>query len=334
MATIKEVSQLAKVSVATVSRVLNGRVPVTEAKRESVLAAVAQLGYQPNVFARSLATNRSGGIGVIVNELSSPYYSGVIQGIESVVEAQGMHLLVSSGHAGRHLEAQAVEFLRQRRPDALIVQLEATSDADLIAWSGHGLPTVVLGRYIDALADRCIHLDNLKGGYLATRHLIDRGHRCIAHIAGKPALKDARDRLAGYRRALHDAGISYDEALVVEGDFMEEGGQAGMQRLLARDLGFTSVFAANDQSAAGALLAIRAHGLRVPDDISLIGYDDVLLARYLFPALTTVRQPFVEMGQAAAMLALSALSAGDSKEVRRQFDPVLIERTSVAALQS
>jgi LacI family transcriptional regulator len=334
MATIKEVSQLARVSVATVSRVLNGRVPVTEAKRASVLAAVAQLGYEPNVFARSLATNRSGGIGVIVNELSSPYYSGVIQGIESVVEAQGMHLLVSSGHAGRLLETKAVEFLRQRRPDALIVQLEATTDADLAAWSEHDLPIVVLGRYIDSLAPRCIHLDNHLGGYLATRHLIDRGHRRIAHIAGKPALKDARDRLAGYRRALLEAGIGYDDALVVDGGFLEQGGQEGMQRLLERDLGFTAVFAANDQSAAGALHTMRTRGVRIPDDISLIGYDDVLLARYLYPALTTVRQPFVEMGQAAAMLALSALSAGDPKEVRRQFDPVLVERASVAALQS
>jgi LacI family transcriptional regulator len=334
MATIKEVSQLARVSVATVSRVLNDRVPVTEAKRASVLAAVAQLGYQPNVFARSLATNRSGGIGVIVNELSSPYYSGVIQGIESVVEAQGMHLLVSSGHAGRLLETRAVEFLRQRRPDALIVQLEATTDADLAAWSEHELPIVVLGRYIDALAPRCIHLDNHLGGYLATRHLIDCGHRRIAHIAGKPALKDARDRLDGYRRALLEAGIAYDDALVVDGGFLEQGGQEGMQRLLERDLGLTAVFAANDQSAAGALHTMRTRGVRVPDDISLIGYDDVLLARYLYPALTTVRQPFVEMGQAAAMLALSALGAGDPKEVRRQFDPVLIERASVAALQS
>jgi LacI family transcriptional regulator len=332
MATIKEVSRLAKVSMATVSRVLNGTAPVTEAKRASVMKAIEMLNYQPNAFARSLATNRSWGIGVVVNELSSPFYTGIIQGIEEVVEARGMHMVVSSGHAKELLEREATEFLKQRRSDALILQLEATSDSDIVEWATQDeIPIVVVGRYIEQLADRCVHLDNLTGGYLATKYLIDRGHRRIAHISGWLAIKDARDRVEGYRRALAEAGIPFDDALLIEGNFVEEGGQRAMQELLDRGSDFTTVFAANDQTAAGALQTLRSHGLNVPDDISLLGYDDVLLARYLCPALTTVRQPFVDMGRAAAHLALMALGDCESKEVTNRFDPVLIERESVAA---
>ena len=337
MATIKEVSNLARVSMATVSRVLNGTVPVTEQTRSRVLAAVAELDYKPNAFARGLATNRSGGIGVVVNEISSPFYSGIVQGIEAVVESQGMHLLVSSGHPKAALEREAVASLKQRRSDALILQLEAVSDADLVCWAAEDTPVVVVGRLVPELAERCVYLDNVAGGYLATKYLLEHGHRRIAHLAGWLAIKDARDRLEGYKRALAEAGIPFDESLVVTGDFVEEGGQRGAQELLARGRPFTALTAGNDQMAAGALHTFRAHGLRIPHDISLIGYDDVLFSRYLFPALTTIRQPLAEMGEAAARLALTALGAEspaeDKEEVKTKFDPVLVARESVASPQ-
>lgn len=329
MATIKDVSRLANVSTATVSRVLNGGVSVSEAKRVAVLEAVHRLGYEPNAFARSLVTNRSGAIGVIVSEVSSGVYGAFVQGIESVVEAQGMHMIVSSGHGQAKREAQAFEFLRQRRTDALILQLDATSDAELRAWFDEGVPIVAMGRCIPSHDDRCIRLDNLAGGYLATRHLLDRGHRRIAHISGRMSSRDSIDRLDGYRRALQDAGLPFDADLVVPGDFVEEGGRDAMQRLLEREDGLTAVFAANDQSAAGALFALRDAGLRVPEDVSLVGFDDTLLAHYLYPALTTVRQPLVEMGQAAAWLALASLGEDVRREVTKRFDPVLVERDSV-----
>jgi LacI family transcriptional regulator len=331
MATIKDVARLAKVSVSTASRVLNGVVPVSEAKRIAVLNAIEHLRYRPNVFARSLATNRSGGIGVVVNELSSPMYAAIIQGIEDVIEGQGMHMIVSSGHATRQLERTAYQFVMERRTDALILQLEATPDDDILALTKLDTPIVVVGRHIEELADRCIHLDNVYGGCVATRHLIERGHRRIAHITGNMALKDARDRVEGYRRALFEAGIPYDETLVVEGNFIEAGGHSGMHRLIDRDTGFTALFAANDQTAAGAMDVLRARGLRVPDDVSVIGFDDVFLARYVYPPLTTIRQPLVEMGQAAAWLTLSALGTHVREEVIRKFEPVMVERESVAA---
>lgn len=315
--------------MATVSRVLNNTVPVAEETRLRVLEAVEALNYKPNAFARGLVTNRSGGIGVVINEISSPFYSGIVRGIEEVAEAKGLHLLVSSGHAQASLERRAVESLKQRRADALILQLEALPDDDLVRWAQGDTPVIVVGRLIPELAGRCVYLDNVAGGYLATKHLIEHGHRQIAHLAGWLAIKDARDRLEGYKRALDDAGLPFDERLVIAGNFTEEGGQRGAEELLARGRPFTAIVASNDQMAAGALHTFRAHGLRVPEDVSLIGYDDVLFARYLFPALTTIRQPLAEMGRAAARLALAALGAEKPKEVTTRFDPVLVARDSV-----
>jgi len=331
VATIREVARLAKVSVATVSRVMNG-VSVTPANRSAVLAAVEELGYRPNAFARSLATNRSGAIGVVVNEVSGLFYGGVIQGIESVVETHGMHLAVSSGHRSVERERQAVESLMESRADALILLITASSDYDLIELANRDRPVVVMGRHIEELSGRCVYVDNVHGGYIATRHLIDLGHRRIAHLTGNLAMKDGRDRLDGYRSALREAGIEYDEALVVEGEFVEASGHQGMQRLLRRGLDFTAAFAANDQSAAGALLALKEASVKVPDQVSVVGFDDVLLARYVSPSLTTVGQPFVEMGRSAARIALDAIGIPSSTRIVRRFEPKLVERESAAAV--
>lgn len=331
MATIKEVSQQANVSMATVSRVLTGSAPVAELTRQRVLTVMRELGYTPNAFARSLATNRSGGLGVVVNDISSPYFGPVLHGIESVVEAKGLHLIVSSGHRRAESERRAVEFLLQRRSDALILYVEEMPDDDLLALSQGPTPVVIVGRYVAELAARSIYFDNEKGGMLATQHLLEQGHRRIAHIAGPLSIHDSRERLAGYRRALEAAGLAYDQRFVVEADFQEEGGKQATKRLLRRELGLTAIFVGNDQMAAGALLALREAGLAVPADVSVVGYDDVFIARYLYPALTTIRQPMQEMGRAAAHIALAALGNVTGEEVMHRFEPSLVKRESVAS---
>jgi len=334
VATIKEVSCRANVSPATVSRVLTGNTSVADPTRARILSAMQELGYTPNMFARGLVTNRSHSIGVVVNDLSSPYYGSLLGGIESAIEEAGMHLIVSSGHARRDSERQAVELLQRRHSDALILHLEEALDDEIVCWAKLGTPLVLVGRYVAELEHASVHLDNELGGYMATKHLIKHGHTRVAHITGPLKLYDSRARLAGYRRALAEAGIPFDEQLVVEGDFQEEGGQLAVGRLLLREKGITAIFAANDQTAAGVLRALREGDVRVPDDISLIGYDDIIFARYLQPELTTVRQPLEEMGRAAAKLVLAALfgnSGNDSlKEVPRRFEPTLIQRASVA----
>ena len=331
MPTIKEVSRRANVSASTVSRVLNGTVPVAEETRRRVLDAIRELDYRPNAFARSLATNRSGGIGVSVNDLASPFYGEIVRGIEGEAEAAGMHLLVSSGHADAEKERRALEFLLERRPDVLVVHLESIPDLERMELMNGDVPIVLVGRYLADAEERCVWLDNESGGEMATRHLIDNGHGRIAHITGPLSFPDSRARLLGHRRALDKAGIDFDERLQVEGDFLEEGGYRAARRLLDRKVDFTAIASANDQMATGALQALREAGIRVPHDISMIGYDDVLFARYLTPTLTTIRQPLEEMGRAAARIALALLDATD-EEVMHKFEPTLVVRESVRAL--
>jgi len=330
MATIREVSRLARVSPATVSRVLNGTTPVADPTRERVLQAVAALDYTPNAFARGLATNRSGGIGITVNEVSSPYFGAFVAGVEQVVRESGIHLMVSSGFADADAERSSIEFLLGRRCDGLVVQAEGLPDEDLIELvRGGPAPVVVFGRAIAEIADACVVLDNERGGALAAEHLLAAGHRRIGHVTGPLAYPDARDRLHGYRRALEAAGVGYLERYVVESTFLEEGGARAVARLLERAPEVTAIFFGNDQMAAGGMRTLRESGRDVPADISVVGFDDVFLAQYLTPTLTTIRQPLVEMGRAAAHLLLARLGH-EGREVMHRFDPELVERQSVA----
>jgi LacI family transcriptional regulator len=330
VATIKEVSRLARVSPATVSRVLNGTTPVAPPTRERVLEAIAALEYTPNAFARGLATNRSGGIGLTVNEVSSPYFGAFVAGVEGVARESGIHLMVSSGFADAESERSSIEFLLGRRCDGLVVQAEGLSDEELIELVQRGpAPVVVFGRSITEIEHSCVVMDNERGGAVAAEHLIAHGHRRIAHVTGPLSFPDARDRLHGYRRVMEAAGIGYDERYVVESTFLEEGGARAVARLLDRVPDLTAIFFANDQMAAGGMRTLRESGRDVPHDVSVIGYDDVFLAQYLTPTLTTIRQPLVDMGRAAAHLLLARLGH-DGREVVHRFDPELVVRQSVA----
>ena len=331
MSTIKEVSRLAGVSISTVSRVLNESGPVSEDTREKVMSVVNKLDYTPNAMAQALVTNRSNGIGVIINEIASPFYNQIISGIEKTIENQGMHLVVSSGHNQRQSEKQALEFLKQGRSDGFILQFDACSDIDFLDWTKDCDSFAILGRFIPELAESCVYVDNEVGGQIATNYLISKGHKHIAHISGPLGIQDSRHRWQGYQQAMQQADLDVDDRYFVESDFMENGGYRATKRLLERNLDITAIFASNDQMAAGALKALREENLSVPNNISLIGYDDVMLAQYLYPALTSIRQPLQEIGQAAANLVLKALGKKDV-EVKNKFEPILVERNSVATL--
>jgi LacI family transcriptional regulator len=332
VATIREVSRLARVSPATVSRVLNGTTPVADLTRDRVLKAVAALDYKPNVFARGLATNRSGGIGITVNEVSSPYFGAFVAGVEQVAREQGIHLMVSSGFADAVHEHASIEFLLERRCDGLVVQVEGLADEELIDLVRNGpAPVVVFGRAIAEIEDACVVMNNERGGALAAEYLLAHGHRRIGHVTGPLSFPDARERLHGYRRALEAAGVDHVERYVVESNFQEEGGARAAALLLDRAPEITAIFFGNDQMAAGGMRTLREAGLDVPQDISVVGFDDVFLAQYLTPSLTTVRQPLVDMGRAAAHLLLARLQ-NDGREVVHRFDPELVERQSVARI--
>ena len=305
--TLEMVAQAAGVSPSTVSRILNGTAVVSEVKKLAVDEAIARLGFVPNPVARGLAGGRTLSIGVVTQAIDSPFYGAALRGVEDELDPAGYSPLFVSGHWDAHAEAHCIEVLRSRRVDGIIVLTGRTTDAALKTCA-KSLPIVVTGRTLKASGLFSLNFDNFEGGRLATQHLIDLGHRHIAFIAGPEQHADAIERQRGYRAALDAARIAYDPALLVPGEFQEVNGLQAVDRLLEGRRRFTAIFAANDQMAIGAALGLQRRSLRVPEDISLVGFDDLPTALYAIPPLSTVHQPAYELGRlsASAMLQLLA----------------------------
>ncbi len=257
----------------------------------------------PNPVARGLAGGRTFFIGVVTQAIDSPFYGGALRGIEDVLDGAGFGAMFVSGHWQPMHEARCIETLRSRRVDGLIVLTGQISDAELTGVA-QDLPLVVTGRQLEAPGLYAIDFDNVEGARLATEHLIGLGHRRIAFVSGVLGHRDAQQRLSGYKAALRDAGIEIDPALILSGDFTEAGGQRAIDGLFDRGIGFSAVFASNDQMAFGASLALYRRGLRVPHDVSLVGFDDLASSVYAIPPLTTVHHPVYELGQLAAQAVL------------------------------
>lgn len=328
MSTIKQVAERAGVSQATVSRVMNGEVRVAEATRQRVDEAMQALGYRPNSFARSLASNRSNGIGLVISHLAGAFMGRLMTSLEERMRRQDKSLLVASGHSEATCEREAIDFLLSRRCDGLLVHADVLSDEALEAL-GAQVPIVIVNRVVPALIDRCAHVDNVQGGYRATRHLIELGHRRIACITGPLWKQDATQRLMGYRRAMAEAGLPVDSDAIVEGDSQLPSGRHAIEVLRGREVAFTALVVGSDDMAIGAMQQLREVGLRVPEDVSLVGYDDEAYADFVTPGLTTIHVPVEEMAQAAAGRLL-ALTYGHAWEGRMQFPVELVERGTTA----
>lgn len=242
MITIKDVSELAQVSQATVSRALNGHSTVKEANRIKVFAAIEKLGYKPNAFAQALATRRSNSIGMLVGSLKGPFYGPLMHNAEDTVYKKNMHLIVTSGQESREKERESIRFLQSKRVDGLIIHSDSLSDDELIKIARESTPTIVLNRYIPELSNQCICINNEFGGYIATKYLLECGHSKIACITGELSKIDSRDRLQGYRNALAEHAIQYDEHLVIEGHFELHGNHQTVRRLLDRNQQISAIF--------------------------------------------------------------------------------------------
>jgi LacI family transcriptional regulator len=328
--TVSDIAKAANVSPSTVSRVLTGNSPVNPEKRAAVLASIERLNFQPNLAARALVRGKSMAVGVITQSMASQFYGEIVQGIEEGLVPSGYHPIVASGQWSSAEEQAALTMLLGRKVDALIVLGGTLSDVELRAINLR-TPVIAVGRLIDGLDGQCIQVQNAAGAHLATRHLLDLGHRQIAHIAGIPAHSDARERRCGYECALREAGIPVDESLIVTGNFMERGGLMALETLISRGCGFSAIVAANDQLAYGARLGLYRHGLRVPEDVSLVGFDDLLTSAYTTPPLTTVRQHMLGQGHAAAHAIIRMLA-----EEAPEITPIateLIIRESTARLR-
>lgn len=328
--TLEMVAREAGVSPATVSRILNSTAVVNVEKKARVDAAIAKLGFVPNPVARGLAGGRTFSVGVVTQSLDSPFYGSALRGIEEKLLPLGYSPLFVSGQWRADIEARCMDVLRSRRVDGIIVLTGCLSDKALKAYAKL-LPLVITGRKLSGKGLAALNFDNTLGAQIATEHLIKLGHRQIACIAGDAQHPDAVERLAGYRVALEAAGIAYQPSLVVEGAFHEEGGLQAVDALLKSRKRFTAIFAANDQMAVGASLGLRRHSMRVPEDVSLIGFDDLPASLYASPPLCTVHQSAYELGQLAATAMLELL-AGNQPRIAMPA-PRLVLRESCAPIR-
>jgi LacI family transcriptional regulator len=331
MVTIRDVAARAGVSSTTVSHVINNTRPVSAELRTRVEAAMAELGFQPNALARSLRRKQTRTLGMIVPDSANPFFAEVGRGIEDTSFAAGYSIILCNSDGARARELLYLDLLVQKQVDGVL--LVPTGDhAELAArLRTRNIPVVVIDRDVsDTPIDRA-HIDNVAGGYIATRHLLNLGHRRIGYIGGLPHLSPVPDRSAGYLRALQEACLPADDRLIVAGNFRDVGGYSGAQALFALPDPPTAIFAGNDLMAIGALAAARDAGIAVPADLSLVGFDDIHLAGYINPPLTTVAQPKYELGVVAAELLLARLAEPDLPPQRRLLQAHLVVRRSTAA---
>ena len=321
-ATIRDVARAADVSVATVSRTLNRIDNVAGMTRDRILKIVDELDYVPHSGARALSTRRTDTIGVLLPDLHGEYFSELIRGIDLAARSRGLHLLLSSSHGDPDEAAAALRAMRSR-VDSIIVMLPGAGE-ELISSRKGAAPMVFLGS--GANRDHpSFEIDNFAGAFAITRHLLDSGRSRVAFIAGPADNSEARERLRGYRAAIKAAG---GPEQIVAGDFSEQSGCDAAQQFIGRDLP-EAIFCANDMMAVGCLYALRDAGVRVPDDVALAGFDDIPIARYVSPALTTAAVPIAEIGRRALECCVD-LIAGRSTDRRHIFQPTLAIRQSTA----
>jgi len=332
MATIYEVSELAGVSLATVSRVMNDSGRVSPKTREKVLAAMQELDYQPNSIAQSLASKTSNCVGVLVSELHGPIFGALVSSIEEELRKAGKFTIFAVGHSDEAKEKEGINFLISRNCDALILHLEAISDQELLEQKDNIIPFALINRSIQGLEGNCISLNNELGGYQATKLLLEMGHRDIAYISGPLGWLDASGRLAGHKRALAEFDVAFNPQLMIEGNYLVIGGEEAMQQLFEQNAPFTAVVCANDEMAVGAMDVIRSRGLSIPDDISIVGFDNVRWAPFLSPKLSTVNNPIREIGRMAAYWVLKYVYGQSDQDIQSVFEPVLIKRESAGSI--
>lgn len=332
--TVKDVAREAGVSPATVSRVLNGSARVSPDKVERVRSVIERLGYKANPFSKSLMTDDLKTVGVLVPNLRDDFYGVIVNAIERRLLEHGVHMMCSLGHEDALIEQDAVKTFKSRNLNAYILLADLISDEVILELIQENIPVVLLHRYLPEVQQMCINVSNEHGGFIATQHLIDLGHQRIAHITGPLNRHHTLGRYTGYTRALQRAGLTVDPALVqsVPGPQWEIlQGERMTQRLLSRTH-FTAMFAYNDWLAIGAMKAIRAVGLRIPEDISLVSFDNRFFTELTHPPLTGVDFPRETLGLLAADRVI-ALMNGLEVEPLPDLMPELIVRGSTAPLK-
>jgi LacI family transcriptional regulator len=319
-ATIRDVAREAGVSVSTVSRVLNDSGPVKAATRQRIREVAQRLHFTPNTTARSLSMRRTHALGVLMPDVYGEFFAEVIRGIDQVAQQHGYHVLISGAH-NEPAEVDAAVRAIRGRVDGLILMAAELDTGQLARNLPEKVPAVLINADHDASQFDTINIDNFGGAVAMTQHLLRLGQRTIAMITGPAGNRDSLERERGFRSALRDAGISLPAAWVVAGGFTEASGFRAAQALLQHTPRPQAIFAANDSMAVGALSAVRRAGLRVPEDVAVVGFDDVPIAEYVNPPLTTVRVAITRLGSAATERLIENIRAHNQHERKHEIQP-------------
>jgi LacI family transcriptional regulator len=326
--TIKEVAKKAHVSTATVSRVFNNSGPVGEATRQRVMEISRKLHYTPNQAGRMLSTQRSDALGLLMPDLHGGFFSEVIRGMDLAAQKSHYHILVSSSHNHKDEIRGGIEMMRGR-VDGLIIM---SPDIDAHTLNNNlpkSLPVVLLNCFVDGDSFDSLNIDNYNGAYQVVRHLVEHGHKRIAMIKGKVKNYDASERTRGFRAAVRDLGLDLAYCYEAEGNFSGESGYSAMKKILEFSPHPTAVFAANDSMAIGAISALREQNIKVPGDIALVGFDDIPIAEFMLPPLSSVRVKISELGTLAVHRLVHAIREKNNHEKQKIIIPTtLVARES------
>jgi LacI family transcriptional regulator len=331
MATIRDVARRAGISPSTVSHVINETRYVSDETKARVLAAMEELNYRPNAVARSLRRKKTHIIGLIVPDSANPFFAEVGRGIEETIFAQGYSLIIGNSAGDLQQELRHINVLSEKQVDGIIFVAAGLSTKHILTLQAEDMPLVVIDRDIAGVDVDFVLTNHWQGGYLATAHLIALGHRRIGCIAGPAGLPPSVDRVAGYKRALLEHGIEPDEELVVGGEFDPPSGYRAVNHLLALPRPPTALFACNDLMAIGALGGAVERGNRVPADLSIIGFDNISLASFTNPPLTTIAQPTAQMGALAAQMLMERIRDKTLPPRRQVLSVSLVVRGSTAS---
>jgi len=331
--TLKELAARAQVHPSTISRVANRdpKLRIAPPTRLRIEALLRETEYQPNGVARGLKLRQTLVLAVVIPDITNPFFAALFRGVEDAASPRGYNVLLCNTDGSPARQRSHLQSLHARRVDGVIMASSFLQDPTVRWLRQQGIPYVLVNRFSDDGHDAFVGSDDLLGGRLATQHLIELGHRRIGHLAGKPTVSTGVLRRRGFLAALADRGLTADPQLVVESGYTEDGGASAAERLLALPDRPTAIFAVTDMTAVGAFGVARRMGLRIPEDLAIVGYNDIPLATRMVPALTTVHVPIHDFGAAAARLLLEQIETGEPSQRRVIFNPELIVRGSSVA---
>ncbi len=327
IATIYDVAQKAGVSTATVSRALSGTGYVSKELKETIMQVAREMDYQPNSLARGLVTKESRILGLVMPDISNPFFPAVARGVEDVANESGYNVLLCNTDGSSGKETDYINVLRSRQADGVIFTTSQVNPKNAKMLIDAGIPVVLADRRMSIACDSVV-AENVSGAYKAVRHLLDLGHTRIGIITGPMGVATSEERIEGYKRALLESSVAVQHDLICEGNYRQHSGYECTCGLMKLPNPPTAIFACNDLMAVGALSALEDHGLKVPDDVAVVGYDDITVASVTRPRLTTVAQPKYEMGAVACRMLIERLKNPDKPYQSTVLEPQLVIRES------